>query len=431
MGRCETRYKISKIVYLLCDANNFFVSCERNFNPSLNGRPVIVLSNNDGCAIARSNEAKALGIKMGDPFFKIKTLIEKEKVAVFSSNFILYGEMSNRIMSILREHVPALEVYSIDEGFGDCRGMDESTLYELGHDLSRKIRQWTGVPVSIGIAPTKTLAKIASKLCKKYPKLKGFCYMHKPEDVEKVLKKYPIEDVWGIGRQYTKMLRSYGVNTAYDFTQMPAEWVQQKMTVVGLRTWKELRGEPCIELETETPDKKQICVSRSFHEVKTEYEDLRTTVALFTSMTAEKLRRQNSVCGEVTVFVTTNRFGMDYYSDSTLIKFETPTDSTIELIKYAADGLKKIYRKELKYKKAGIILSAISPKNSVQKSFFDTIDKEKHNKLMTVIDGLNRVQGRGTLVVASQGFEGIKMNRQYLSQRYTTDWNELIKVKDI
>ena len=239
----------------LADCNNFYASCERVFNPSLVGRPVVVLSNNDGCVIARSNEAKKLGIEMGAPYFQIKQLARRGNVAVFSSNFVLYGDMSRRVMSLLKKFAPATEIYSIDEAFLDFSGVNPAALNGLGHEIARTVKQQTGIPVSIGIAPTKTLAKIASKLCKQYPKLDGCCFMYRTQDIEKVLRKFPIEDVWGVGRRYAKMLKANGVDTAWDFTQLTPEWVRKRMSVVGLRMWKELRGEACIGFEQAPADR--------------------------------------------------------------------------------------------------------------------------------------------------------------------------------
>ena len=244
-----------KTMYGLCDCNNFFASCERVFRPELEGRPVVVLSNNDGCVIARSNEAKALGIRMGHPYFQIRDLEKRHNVAVFSSNFNLYGDMSRRVIWTLRRMVPAAEVYSIDEAFLDLRGIETGRLEELGRHISRTVRRNTGIPVSIGIAPTKTLAKIASKLCKEYPKLQGACLMYRPQDIEKVLRKFPIEDVWGIGRKHRRMLQAANVRTAWDFVQRPEAWIRGRMGVTGLRTWKELQGEACIDFESAPPAK--------------------------------------------------------------------------------------------------------------------------------------------------------------------------------
>lgn len=418
-------------MYGLCDCNNFYASCERVFNPSLNGRPVVVLSNNDGCVIARSNEAKKLGIGMGDPYFKIRDLLRRKNVAVFSSNFVLYGDMSRRVMNLLKKFVPATEIYSIDESFLDFTGMDESKLDELGHEIARTVKQHTGIPVSIGIAPTKTLAKIASKLCKQYPKLQGCCIMHRPQDIEKVLRKFPIEDVWGVGRRWAKLLQGMGVTTAWDFTQLPPEWVKKRMSIVGLRMWKELRGEPCIGFEQAPADKKQIATTRTFAHDITDYAELHRSVAQYTASCAEKLRSQNSVCAEMVVFILTNRHkeNLPQYYESRLLKLSVPTDSTLELTKYASAMLRQIYLNGYAFKRAGVILSDIRSKTGTQRDMFDATDRDKHDRLMKTVDGLNASFGRHKIVTAAAGAEFFKMNREHLSKKFTTDWGHIIKVK--
>ena len=290
-------------MYALADCNNFFASCERVFRPDLQGKPVIVLSSNDGCAIARSNEAKALGIKMGAPFFKIKSLVEKHGVAVFSGNMALYGDMSQRVRWVLEEYAPAVEVYSIDEAFLDLRGMADIDFDAYAKEISARCWKMTSIPVSVGIAPTKTLAKIASKLCKQYPKLRGGCYMHRPQDIEKVLRKYPIEDVWGIGRKSAAKLQTMYIKTAYEFTLLPENAVRKMMGITGVRTWKELRGIPCIEFEEGFEAKQSICVSRSFSSEIYDMKELQEQIANFASTVAEKLRKQHSVTGEIAVFL--------------------------------------------------------------------------------------------------------------------------------
>ena len=294
-------------MYALADCNNFFASCERVFRPELNGRPVIVLSNNDGCAVARSNEAKALGIKMGDPLFKIRDIVEKNNVAVFSGNFALYGDMSRRVQEVLRGYSPSIEVYSIDEAFLDLDGIDVD-FDKYAKEISRECWRQTSIPVSVGIAPTKTLAKIASKLCKKYPKLKGGCYMHRQQDIEKVLKKFPAEDVWGIGRRMMRKLESMGVKTAWDYVSLPETTVRTLFHLPGFRTWKELKGIPCIEMEDMIEPRKTICVSRSFNREITDRTELCEQVANFAESAVSKLRAQGSVALEIVVFALTNRF---------------------------------------------------------------------------------------------------------------------------
>lgn len=415
----------------LADCNNFYASCERVFNPSLVERPVVVLSNNDGCVIARSNEAKKLGIEMGAPYFQIKQLARRGNVAVFSSNFVLYGDMSRRVMGLLKKFVPATEVYSIDEAFLDFTGMDETKLDELRHKIASTVKRYTGIPVSIGIAPTKTLAKIASKLCKQYPKLNGCCFMHRPQDIEKVLRKFPIEDVWGVGRRYAKMLKANGVDTAWDFTQLTPEWVRKRMSVVGLRMWKELRGEACIGFEQAPADKKQIATTRTFAHDIDDFGELHQSVAQYVVACAEKLRQQNSVCGEIVVFILTNRHkdNIPQHYESRLVKLSVPTDSTLELTKYASGLLRQIYRKGYAYKRAGVILSDISSKKGTQRDMFDTTDRDKHDRLMKTVDGLNASFGRHKIVPAAAGMKFFKMNREYLSKKFTTDWENIIRVK--
>ena len=414
----------------LCDCNNFFVSCERAFNPSLVGRPVVVLSNNDGCVVSRSNEAKQLGIKMGEPIFQIKELVERNNVAVYSSNYILYGDLSARIMSILKESLPGIEVYSIDEAFLDMRGIPLKDLQPLGLELCRKIFKYTGIPVSIGISHTKTLAKIASKLCKKYPKLNGCCLMQREEDIEKVLGKFDIGDVWGIGRRHLKFLQTYGIKSALDFARMSPYIVRKEFTITGLKTWKELRGEPCITFEEERMERAQICVSRSFATELTTFEELHQAIADFTATACGKLRRQRSICGEVMVFLLTNMHKEDapQYFTNHIAQLPFATDSTLEILQSSVHTLKKIYREGYGYKKAGVVLGRIAPKCTMQQSLFSTADIAKEKRLMQVMDSLNNTYGNKTLVVASQGFEGIKMNRNHLSKRYTTEWEDILEV---
>lgn len=418
-------------MYGLCDCNNFYASCERVFDPSLEDRPVIVLSNNDGCVIARSNEAKKLGVKMGQPYYQLHELIGRENVAVFSANFTLYGDMSRRVMSLLRKSAPAIEVYSIDEAFLDLTGVEAGRLDAFGHRLSRTVRQYTGIPVSIGIAPTKTLSKIASKLCKQYPKLNGCCYMHRPEDIEKVLRRFPIEDVWGVGRRWAQMLERHGVETAWDFTQLPEEWVRRKMHVVGLRMWNELRGEACIGFEEHPTDKKQIATTCTFDRDIDDFEELHRRIAQYVASCAEKLRRQRSVCAKVRVFILTNRHKehMPQYYENGIEKLSVPTDSTLELTAHAVQLLRQIFRKGYAYKRAGVVLSDLSSKEGQQCDLFDVTDRTKHDRLMEAVDTLNMVYGRNKVMTAAEGFEPFKMNRNHLSQQYTTDWAHLIKVK--
>lgn len=415
----------------LADCNNFFVSCERLFRPDLNGKPVVVLSNNDGCAISRSNEAKALGIGMGQPLYQFARLVESGQVTVFSSNFMLYGDISNRVHQTLRESVPSIEVYSIDEAFLDLRGIPDDSLDELGHRLNRLCMRNVGIPVSVGISHTKTLAKIASKLCKKYPRLGGACLMKRPQDIEKVLKSFPVSDVWGIGRRLTQRLAMRGVNTAYDFYCLPEQWVESRMGITGLRTWMELHSVPSISFEDQVEARQQICVSRSFAKEITDRDELYEQVALFTSMVCEKLRKQGSLASEVYVFMYTNRFrqSVEQMCLNRIEQLVPSTSDTLNVLRAVRFAFDAIYKKGVPIKKAGVILSGISQRRGHQLSLFTSEDSPESERLMSVIDRINRKEGPGCVSVASQASGGIRMNREHLSPQYTTKWDDILVVK--
>ena len=418
-------------MFALADCNNFFASCERVFRPDLQGKPVIVLSSNDGCAIARSNEAKVLGIKMGAPFFKIRNLVEKHGVAVFSGNMALYGDMSQRVRWVLEEFAPAVEVYSIDEAFLDLRGITNIDFDSYAKEISARCWRMTSIPVSVGIAPTKTLAKIASKLCKKYPKLRGGCYMHRPQDIEKVLRKYPIEDVWGIGRKSAAKLQARYIKTAYDFTQMPEAAVQKMMGITGVRTWKELRGIPCIEFEDGFEAKQSICVSRSFSSEIYDMKELQEQIANFASTMAEKLRKQSSVTSEIAVFAYTNRFkeNLPQTHSSALVNFTTPTAEQRTIIAKAVAATAELFRKGYGYKKAGVIATGIVDESDIVGSLFeDTEAMAKEHKITSALDAINRAYGDGTVRLAVQGSGRIRTTSENQSPHYTTRWNDLPKV---
>lgn len=415
----------------LCDCNNFFVSCERVFRADLDGKPVVVLSGNDGCIIARSNEVKALGIKMGVPLYQVKTIVKEHKVTLFSANHQLYCDMSRRVMETLHGLVPSIDVYSIDEAFIDFSGFDIDMLQKRGVELSRHIRRNTGIPVSIGIAPTKTLAKIASELCKQYPKLNGSCTMHRSEDIEKVLRKYEIGDVWGVGRKYAKMLVEAGVVTAYDFTQCPEVWVRAKMGLSGLRTWQELRGNPCIEFDGTLVNKQSISISRSFAKEMDTFDELNSALTLFAGQLSEKLRKQGSCASQIETYIHTNRHHEDEPQryESRLVKLTVPSDSCLEIIKIVSSSLEEIYLSGYGYKKAGVIVSNLVPKNSVQSAMFDVVDRGKHAKLMESIDAINSNFGASSVVVASQSSYKLNVNRNHTSPCYTTNWDDILEVK--
>lgn len=419
-------------MFALVDCNNFFASCERVFNPYWNGRPVIVLSNNDGCVIARSNEAKKLGIKMGIPAYQIRTEIEQYGIGVFSSNYKLYGDMSNRVMMLLSSFSPDVEVYSIDESFLDFSGFERFDLKVIGENIVRTVTKGTGIPVSVGIANTKTLAKVASKFAKKYKGYNGVCIIDSEEKRIAALKLIDITDIWGIGSRYGARLRSSGIKTAYDFSLMPVNWVRQQMTVVGERTWKELNNESCIDLEQIEPAKKQICTSRSFGETLTDVEDLKEAVATFASLCAGKLRKQHSCARSLMVFIHTNNFREDLPQsfENRVVKLPVSTNSTMEIVNYALLALKGIYHKGYRYKKAGVILMDITPDNAVQQNIFDTVDREKHTKLMEVIDRLNNGYSQNSIMLAVQGgSRKWKLKQEMLSPSYTTKLSDVIRVK--
>ena len=418
-------------MFALADCNNFFASCERVFRPDLQGKPVIVLSNNDGCAIARSNEAKALGIKMGDPYFKIKSLVEKHGVAVFSGNMALYGDMSQRVRWILEEYAPAVEVYSIDEAFLDLRGVTGIDFDSYAKEISARCWKMTSIPVSVGIAPTKTLAKIASKLCKQYPKLRGGCYMHRPQDIEKVLRKYPIEDVWGIGRKSAAKLHSRYIKSAFDFTQLPEDAVRKMMGITGVRTWKELQGIPCIEFEDGFEAKQSICVSRSFSSEIYDLRELLEQIANFASSLGEKLRSQHSVTSEVTVYAYTNRFREDQPQAhcSALASFPTPTAEQRTIISGALSATRELFRNGYGYKKAGVIATGIMDQGDMMHSLFEDEDTaEREHRITSALDTINRTFGKGSIKLAAQGSGRIKSSSERQSPHYTTRWDEIPKV---
>ncbi|MBQ1952039.1 MAG: Y-family DNA polymerase [Alistipes sp.] len=417
-------------MFALADCNNFFVSCERVFRPDLEGRPVVVLSNNDGCVVARSNEAKAIGIGMGQPYFQARGLLERHGGVVFSSNFTLYGDLSRRVMTTLRSQVEEIEVYSIDEAFFNLEGYDEP-LEELGQRIRTTIRRHTGIPVSIGIAPTKTLAKIAAKLAKQYPRLNGCCYMHRPEDIRKVLSKFPLRDVWGIGRRYGKAFDQMQILTAQQFVELDKQWVQGRMGITGVRTWQELQGIPSLPMDDLSASRQQITVSRSFpHEIY-DCTELEHIVAEFATMCGEKLRRQGSLCRTIHCFVMTNRHRSDQpqHVEQATHRFTAPTDSTLALVKAGRELLRAIYRTGYGYKKAGILLGDFEQRGTQQQALFDAPADPRHERLMEVLDRVNRHYGHGALKTAAEGEKPFQMNREHVSRRYTTEWSELLTVK--
>ncbi|MGL5895323.1 MAG: Y-family DNA polymerase [Bacteroidales bacterium] len=415
----------------LVDCNNFYCSCERVFNPRYEGRPVVVLSNNDGCVIARSNEAKALGIAMGEPAFKLKELVERHDVAVFSSNYTLYGDMSRRVMNILIGFSPTTEVYSVDEAFLSLDGFELFDLMEYTRHIRQTVHQWTGIPVCVGVAQTKTLAKIANRLAKKSIDGGGVFMIKTQGEIRDALDATAVEDVWGIGRRYSAMLNSYGVRTALDFAHLDQRWVKRQMGVVGLRILKELNGERCIELTVSEQRKKSITTSRSFGEMICELYPLSDAVSNFAAKCAYKLRKQGGCARELTVFVATNPFRHDLpqYYDSRIIELPVATSSSIEIVAYARRLLAEMYRCGYSYKKAGVILGNIISKDEVQGSLFDPIDRVKHSNLMTIMDSCNDYIGREKIRLAAQGTtRSWHLKREHISGCFSTRIDESIVV---
>ena len=417
-------------MFALADCNNFFASCERVFRPDLQGKPVIVLSNNDGCAVARSNEAKALGIKMGDPYFKIRNIVEKNGVQVFSGNFPLYGDMSRRVQEVLRRFSPSVEQYSIDEAFLDFRGI-RADFDVLAKRISAECLRCTGIPVSVGVAPTKTLAKVASKLCKQYPKLRGGCYMWRPQDVEKVLRRFPVADVWGIGRRSVPKLEAMGIKTAWDYTQLQENVVRKLFALPGFRTWQELRGIPCIEFEDYVEAKQTICVSRSFAHEITNVQELCSQTANFALSAVQKLRAQHSLCLEMAVFAFTNRFkdNVPQTHGSSLVTFPDGTSDHKAFVGAAVAATRELFRPGYGYKKAGVvILKLIQEEDATGSLFADTAAAERSSRLSAALDSVNSAFGPGSVRFAVQGDGKVFSARDHQSPHYTTLWSDIPKV---
>ena len=419
--------------FALVDVNNFYVSCERVFKPSLENTPVVVLSNNDGCAVARSNEVKSLGVKMGMPWFKMKDLARQHGIQAYSSNYALYGDMSNRVTSILRDYSPDLEVYSIDESF--LRIETVAHLYggaiPMGQQMRHRIKQWTGLPVCVGVGPTKTLAKFANHLAKKNDVFNGVCDLHAMTRPERLEWMWGVEvgEVWGVGSRIRKRLAGMGVDTVLDLRNASPKQMRAQFGVVMERTCNELRGISCLELEDVMPPKQQIMSSRSFGAPVETIEELRESVASYLASAAEKLRRQNSVAGAVYVFVLTNRFKEDepQYNAGITVPMDDATDDTLALTSAALRGLAAIFRPGFRYKKTGVMLTLLSDKGARQATLFDDpVAREKSEKLMEAMDAINREFGRGTLRSGASGIvQRWAMRAENRSPRYTTRWDEL------
>ncbi|MEL7086600.1 MAG: Y-family DNA polymerase [Cyanobacteria bacterium J06597_1] len=415
----------------LADCDSFYCSCERVFNPKWNDRPIAVLSNNDGCVVSRSNEIKALGIPMGAPYFKWKTLLERHKAIVVSSNYTLYGDMSARVMETLSQFTPALDIYSIDEAWLDLTEFNPGILLSYAQDIVSTVRQWTGIPISIGIAPTRVLAKVANRVAKKRKVPGGVYRLRMDDELNDLLGTLDVEDIWGIGRRWGKRLRMMGIGTAKDLRDADPELMRRKFSVVMQRLILELRGIPCIGPEEIAP-KQQIMCSRSFGERILSLTHLNQAVSKHVGNAARKLRSQQSVCGLAQVFIRTGMFNPDEptYSRSAIVKFPTPTADTPTIAAGATRALEGIYRKGYRYAKAGVILMDISPNALVQTDLFYEADSNRSRLLMETLDGINRRMGKRTVFFAGEGTaQTWSMKRERKTNAYTTRWDELMLVR--
>lgn len=419
--------------YALCDCNNFFVSCERVFRPDLEGKPVVVLSGNDGCVVSRSNEAKKLGIKMGEPWFEVKSRLgerQEASVTAFSSNFSLYGDLSSRVMSLLAKHTPRLEQYSIDEAFLHCDHLPVHELKPYYEQVVKQIRKWVGIPVSIGLAPTRTLAKIASKYAKQYPAYNGVCIIDTDEKRQKALQGFAIEDVWGIGRQAQKKLLPTGIVTAWDFSQRLPEFAKNLLHKPGLQTWQELNGYACIDI-TDRAERQSISQSRTFERGITDQATLEKALVDFMSDCADKLRKQRSLCRQFSVYAHTSRFAEEEMQViHQVVTLPFPTAITAELVGYMLAALRKQWR-PYPYKKAGIVLMGLTPADNAQQMLFDERPKERDERLQKAIDHINNQYGKTALKVATQVLNTDQplTKREKLSPCYTTNLRDILVLK--
>lgn len=432
-------------MYGIIDCDNCYVSCERVFQPNLNGKPVVVLSNNDGCIVARSNEAKKLGIKAGLPYFQLQQQFPDQKIAVFSSNYELYGELTARVVEIIRQEAPQYFRYSIDECFVYLDGMERIDLKQWGENLHNRIKKSVGVPVSIGLAPNKTLAKMASHFAKKYSGYRHCCLISTDEKRIKALKLYPVDEVWGIGRRYAAKLENLGIHSAYDFASMSKEALNATFNnIVIYRTWAELNGEDCVPNEA-MAKKKSICTSRSFNGMISDLETIKIHVANYAARCAEKLRQQNTVASIVGVFLNTNYFREDLpqYWQFKELSLPTPTNSSTMIVKAAHGVLNDIFKEGYQYKKAGVIVMGIAPTSPIQLNLFD-INAERFEKLKSldkVIDRINKVNGSETVILAAQQYRQQKneqgkadvfanaIKHDFRSKNPTTRWSDIIRLK--
>ena len=422
--------------FALIDCNNFYVSCERVFQPKLNGKPVVVLSNNDGCIISRSNEAKALGVRMCEPWFKMEKLAKQHGIVAFSSNYTLYDDLSKRFMSILSTFAPRQEIYSIDESFLDLEGVDPHSLMAYGQKIRQTVLRSLGLPVCVGIADTKTLAKLAN-YCAKMELVgeDGVCDFGQLNDAERsaLFASIPVREVWGVGRRISEGLLAMRIKTIEDLRTANLKRIRSQFSIVLERTVQELNGISCIQMEEIAKPRQQIIVSRSFGTMITGLDDLIESIAYFTSRAAEKLRQDGSVAASISVYIYTNPFKEDapQYTGSTIVQLNQPSDDTMELIKAAIKGLKEIYRSGFHYKKSGVVLMGLQSKGSIQATLFDDIDKQtKSDNMMRTLDAINKKMGKGSVTLAASGLKHRwAMRNERRSPNYTTDWSELLTVE--
>ena len=410
-------------MFALVDCNSFYASCECVFQPNLWKRPVVVLSNNDGMVIAKNTLAKSLGLDIGLPYFQIKDQLRAHNVAVFSSNYTLYGDFSQRVVSVLRDLTADIEIYSIDEVFADLAGFKHRDLLTYGHEMRDEVKKLTGIPVSIGVAPTKTLTKVANKIGKKGA---GVVVLDTPDKIAAALHDYPIEDIWGVGRRRAAMLNSRGVYTAAQLRDLPDAWVRKKMTITGLRMVHELRGIPCIELEDVNADKKQIICSRSFGYFVSELQDLEQAMSYYAARAAERMRTQNLAATDIMVFFETSRHNGPFYAPYRIEHLPRMTDFTPDIVRATLNATRAMYRKGYRLRKGGVMLMGLQPMETRQFDLLSTRDEPKQEQLMKALDGVNRKFGSNTMFFAAAGIKREwQMMRQMKSPHYTTSWKEL------
>ena len=419
-------------MFALVDCNNFYASCERVFNPNLQNKPVAILSNNDGCVISMSDEAKKLQLPFGAPIFKWEQFCKEKNITILSSNYPLYGDMSARVMNILRDFSPDIEVYSIDESFLEFKGFENYDFTEYATKIRARILKWTGIPTCVGIAPTKALSKVANKIARSNLKQsKGICVINSDKNRIKALKWTKIGKVWGIGNRLEKRLQAKGIETAYDFTQLPSDWVLKNFSIVEWRLQKDLQGISKIALEDAVSSKKMIATTRSFENTYADIDNIKERISTFASSCARKLREQKSSCHIITVFLRSNRFSKHqaYEKQNKTIILSYPTDSTLTIAKAATEAVKTIFKKDVQYKKAGVIVSGLVPNDNHQLNLF-LHENPKHKPLMAAIDKLNGKFKSDKLKLGNQDLQRTwKMKQERLSPKFTTNINEVITVK--